>query len=149
MRWSTIVGGTDRLPVRAGALIVVNARRYALAPVHAALAIGHETGRPVRFVGRPDIAPVGAVARRLGGLLARPDEVAGALRAGELARDAGRDRRVHPRRVGRVDHRLDRRRRGDEVGGLPGGDGQLAVGHGRRGSRSALPCGRAAGGAAR
>ena len=38
----------------------------------------------MRFVGRPDIAPVGALARRLGGLLDRPDEVAGALRAGEL-----------------------------------------------------------------
>ena len=46
----------------------------------AALALPASTGRPVRFVGRPDAAPIGALARRLGGLLARPDEVAGALR---------------------------------------------------------------------
>jgi len=67
--------------------------------------IGHATGRTVRFVGRPDIAPVGAIARRLGGLLARPDEVAGALRAGELLVMPTAST-VHPRRVGRVDHRL-------------------------------------------
>ncbi len=105
LRWSTVVGGADHLPVRAGGLIVVNARRYALAPVHTALAITHATGRTVRFVGRPDVAPVGALARRMGGLLARPDEVAGALRAGELL-VMGATATVHPRRVGRVDHRL-------------------------------------------
>ncbi|HEU4841463.1 MAG TPA: hypothetical protein VFT09_08475 [Ilumatobacteraceae bacterium] len=105
LRWSTVVGGADHLPVRAGGLIVVNARRYALAPVHAALAITHVTGRAVRFVGRPDVAPLGALARRMGGLLARPDEVAGALRAGELL-VMGTSATVHPRRVGRVDHRL-------------------------------------------
>lgn len=105
LRWHTVIGGVDRLPGRAGALIVVNARRYALAPVHAALAITRETGRPVRFVGRPDVAPVGALARRLGGLLARPDELTGALRAGELL-VMGAATTLHPRRVGRVDHRL-------------------------------------------
>ena len=105
LRWHVVVGGEDRLPARAGALIVVNARRYALAPVFAALSLGAATGRPVRFVGRPDAAPVGALARRLGGLLARPDEVAGALRAGELL-VMGADPTWQPRRVGRVDHRL-------------------------------------------
>ena len=100
-----MVGGAERLPVRAGALIVVNARRYALAPIFTALALTEATGRPVRFVGRPDIAPVGAFARRLGGLLDRPDEVAGALRAGELV-VMGAHPTLHPRRVGRVDHRL-------------------------------------------
>jgi hypothetical protein len=105
LRWSAVIGGADRLPVRAGALIVVNARRYALAPLHAALALTRATGRPVRFVGRPDVAPLGALARRLGGLLARPDEVAGALRAGEvLVMPASA--MLHPRRVGRVDHRV-------------------------------------------
>jgi hypothetical protein len=59
----------------------------------------------VRFVGRPDVAPTGALARRLGGLLARPDEVAGALRHGELLVMAAAPT-IHPRRVGRVDHAL-------------------------------------------
>jgi hypothetical protein len=105
VRWRTSIGGADRLPVRAGALIVVNARRYALAAPHAALAIGQATGRPVRFVGRPDTAPIGALARRLGGLLARPDEVAGALRRGELLVMPAQPT-MHPRHVGRVDHHL-------------------------------------------
>jgi hypothetical protein len=38
-------------------------------PLFAALAIGDATGRPVRFVGRPDIAPFGPLLQRLGGLL--------------------------------------------------------------------------------
>jgi hypothetical protein len=105
LRFRMVLGGIDHLPARAGALVVVNARRYALAPVYTALAIAHETGRATRFVGRPDIAPVGAFARRLGGLLARPDEIAGALRNGELL-VMGAAPTIHPRRVGRVDHRL-------------------------------------------
>jgi hypothetical protein len=42
------------------------------------------TGRFVRMAGVPDIVPVGPAWRRLGGVLARPDEVAGLLRAGEM-----------------------------------------------------------------
>lgn len=105
VRWNTMVAGAERLPERAGALIVVNARRYALSPIFTALSLTHTTGRAVRFVGRPDVAPVGAFVRRLGGLLERPDEIAGALRAGELV-VIGAGRELHPRRVGRVDHRL-------------------------------------------
>ena len=87
---------------RTGALIVVNARRYALTPVFTALALTARPGRPVRFVGRPDIAPMGAFARRLGGLLDRPDEVAGALRAGELLVIGARPELAPaPRRSGR------------------------------------------------
>ena len=105
LRWRTVVGGAGRLPVRAGGLIVVNSWRLSLTPLHAALVISRETGRVVRFVGRPDVAPIGALARRLGGLLARPDEVAGALRAGELL-VVGATPTIQPRRVGRVDHAL-------------------------------------------
>ncbi len=105
LRWNTVIGGVDRLPVRAGALIVVNTRRWSLAPIQAALTITRETGRVVRFVGRPDTAPIGALARRLGGLLARPDEVTGALRAGEVLVMSASPT-LHPRRVGRVDHAL-------------------------------------------
>ena len=100
-----VIGGAERLPSRAGALLVVNERRWSFAAAHAAIALSRETGRVVRFVGRPDIAPVGALARRLGGLLARPDEVAGALRAGELL-VLPAAATFHPRRVGRVDHAL-------------------------------------------
>ena len=107
-----MIGGVDRLPVRAGALVVVNTRRWSLAPIQAALAITRETGRVARFVGRPDTAPIGALARRLGGLLARPDEVAGALRAGELLVHVGvADDAPPPRRARRP--RARRRRGGD------------------------------------
>ena len=76
LRWDATIGGAEVLPERGPALIVVNSRRFALAPWFVALALSQRTGRPVRFVGRPDTAPFGALARRLGGLLARPDEVA-------------------------------------------------------------------------
>ena len=81
LRWNVTVGGDQLLPRRKGALIVVNARTLALAPVFAALARCEIVDRPVRFVGRPDTAPVGAFMRRIGGLLDHPDEVAGALAA--------------------------------------------------------------------
>ena len=84
LRWSVSVGGDQHLPRRQGALIVVNARRFALAPILAAFAISETVDRPVRFVGRSDTAPLGPLGRRIGGLLDHPDEVFGALRAGEL-----------------------------------------------------------------
>lgn len=105
LRWRTLVGGQSHLPTRSGALIVVNNRRWSLAAPFVAVSLTEATGRPVRFIGRPDAAPVGALARRLGGLLDRPDEVAGALRAGELVVLAS-GAEFHPRRVGRVDHRI-------------------------------------------
>lgn len=105
LRWSITVGGHHHLPKRAGALIVVNARRFALAPVYTALAVGGAVGRPVRFVGRPDTAPAGPFLQRLGGLISRPDELANALRSGELV-VMGTDHTMHPRRSGHVDHHL-------------------------------------------
>ena len=104
-RWAVAVGGAERLPARAGALVAVNARRYALAPVFTALALTRATGRPVRFVGRPDTAPVGALMRRLGGLLEHPDEVRNALHAKQIV-VIGSRRELHARRVGRIDHLL-------------------------------------------
>lgn len=105
LRWDIAVGGADRLPRRAGALVVTNARRYALAPIFTAFALTRALDRPVRFVGRPDDAPVGDFARRIGGLLDRPEEIRGALRAGELV-VMGAAPHAGPRAVGTIDHRL-------------------------------------------
>jgi len=105
LRWHTSVGGADRLPKRAGALIVVNARRYAMAPLFASLALGAATDRPVRFVGRPDVAPVGPMMQRLGALLPVDAEIVGALRAGELV-VIGASHEYTNRRTGVIDHRL-------------------------------------------
>lgn len=105
LRWDVTVGGDQRLPRRKGALIVVNARTRALAPIYSALALSEAVDRPVRFVGRPDSAPVGPLLRRIGGLLDHPDEVAGALAAGQLViMGAAHNERL--RKVGRVDHAL-------------------------------------------
>ena len=101
VRWDVSVGGSQYLPRRKGALIVVNARRFALSPIYAALALGSTLNQPVRFVGRPDTAPVGAFSRRIGGLLDHPDEVAGALAGGQLV-VMGAEHGT----VGRVDHTL-------------------------------------------
>ena len=105
IRWDVTTGGADHLPKRIGALIVVNARKYALTAVYAALAISRAVDRPVRFVGRSDVAPIGPFARRLGALLDHPDEVYGALRAGELVVMTSAST-GNPRDVGLVDHAL-------------------------------------------
>ena len=105
LRWSVSVGGAEHVPKRAGALIVVNARRFALAPIFSALAIGGAVDRPVRFVGRPDIAPVGPMMQRLGGLLPIEAEIEAALRAGELI-VLGSDHENTNRHTGWIDHRL-------------------------------------------
>ncbi len=105
VRWDVTLGGDQHLPRRTGALLVVNARRWALTSLFTAFAVGRAIDRPVRFVGRDDAGVGGAVARRLGGLLDHPDEVHGALRAGELvvmSTTATSD----TRRVGRIDHTL-------------------------------------------
>jgi len=83
LRWDVSVGGAEHIR-RGGGLIVINTRRYALAPIFAALALSDALHRPVRFVGRPDIVPFGPALRRAGGLLAQPAEIAGAIRAGQL-----------------------------------------------------------------
>jgi hypothetical protein len=105
LRWDVTVGGDQRLPRRKGALIVVNARARALAPIYSALALSEVVDRPVRFVGRPDTAPVGAFLRRIGALLDHPDEVAGALAADQLVIMAA-EHNQRLRQVGRVDHAL-------------------------------------------
>ncbi len=105
LRWSISIGGHEHVPKRGGALIVVNARRFALAPIFAALAIGGAVDRPVRFVGRPDIAPFGPMMQRLGGLLPIEAELEGALRAGELI-VLGSEHEASNRTTGWIDHRL-------------------------------------------
>jgi hypothetical protein len=102
LRWNVSVGGTHHLPTRTGALLVTNARRFSLSSVYAALALSEASGRPVRFVGRPDISPIGPMMRRLGGLLARPDEVETALREHQLVVLSAAGTRS-PRHAGAID----------------------------------------------
>lgn len=105
LRWDVSTGGDQHLPKRRGALVVVNAPQLSLAPIFSAFAISEAIDRPVRFVGRRDADPVGALERRLGGLLDHPDEVAGALRADQVV-VMGATHRAGTRDVGAVDHTL-------------------------------------------
>jgi hypothetical protein len=105
LRWDVSVGGAHHLPNRGGALLVTNSRRFSLSSVYTAWALSRETGRPVRFGGRPDIAPLGSLMQRLGGLLDKPEEIRGALRAGELVVVSAKST-TNPRHAGPVDHAL-------------------------------------------
>ena len=105
LRWSVSVGGTEHIPERAGALLVTNTRRVSMSQIYVSWAIARELGRPVRFVGRPDIAPIGPFLRRLGALLHDPEEVRGALRHGELVL-LGAAPTGHPRHAGVIDHEI-------------------------------------------
>lgn len=105
LRWEMTTGGLHHLPARAGALLVTNERRFSWSPLYVAFALSTATGRPVRFVGRPDHAPLGAALRRIGALLHDADEVHGALKHGELV-VLGADATSHPRCAGPVDHEI-------------------------------------------
>lgn len=105
LRWSVSVAGAHHLPERAGALLVTNTRRGSWSQLYVAWALARATNRPVRFVGRPDVAPIGPFLRRLGALLRNPTEVEGALRAGELVVFPATPTR-HPRHAGAVDHEV-------------------------------------------
>jgi hypothetical protein len=105
LRWDVSVGGIHHLPKRGGALLVTNSRRFSLSSIYTAWALSEATGRPVRFGGRPDIAPIGPLLQRLGGLLNKPEEIRGALRAGELVVVSAKGT-SNPRHAGPIDHEL-------------------------------------------
>lgn len=100
LRWDVVVGGASNLPVEGPALVVANTPTLA-SPLVIAHALQQATGRAVRFTGLPDVAPIGPILRKLGGVLARPDGVAGLLQAGHVVgvfcdRDIRRGVRVGP-----------------------------------------------------
>ena len=117
LRWDVATGGDQRLPRRAGALVVVNAPSWSYSTVFTAFAISEAIDRPVRFVGRSDIPVIHSFDRRIGGLLDHPDEVSGALRSDEivvLGVGTGRGSRS----VGGVDHTIVGRGADDRDAGL-------------------------------
>lgn len=84
LRWDIIVEHVDRLPGLGGALLVYNRRFGVSEPWVLARGVRRASGRFVRTVGVPDVAPLGPALRRFGGVLDRTDEVTGLLRAGQL-----------------------------------------------------------------
>lgn len=84
LRWDIEVQGADQLPAVGGAVLVFNRRFGVSEPWVVARGIRQATGRFVRTVGVPDVAPIGPFVRRFGGVLDRTDEIAGLLRSGQL-----------------------------------------------------------------
>ena len=84
VRWHATVDGGDLVPEHGPAMLVFN-RRFGLSePFVLSRGVRQVTNRYVRVAGVPDVAPVGPLLRRLGGVLQRTDEVAGLLRADHL-----------------------------------------------------------------
>lgn len=84
LRWDIAVDGAARLSAVGGAVLVFNRRFGWSEPWVLARGVRQASGRFVRTVGVPDVAPVGPLLRRFGGVLDRGDEIAGLLRAGQL-----------------------------------------------------------------
>ena len=84
LRWSIAVDGERCIPDDGPAVLVSERRLSASEPAVVARAVRRSSGRIVRVVGIPDVAPVGPVLRRFGGVVDHPAEVASLLRAGEL-----------------------------------------------------------------
>lgn len=106
LRWDVTVGGAARLPATGAALVVVNTRRYALTPLWTSLALGAAIGRPVRFTGRPSGPGISSGLQRIGALLSVDDDVAGAMRGGQIVVVGAEPASMS--RCGRVDDRLIR-----------------------------------------
>ena len=81
-RWQISVNGSEHIPGEGAAVLVANRRLGMSEPFAVASAVWQATGRIVRVLGVPDIAPIGPVLRRMGAVQDRPDELAGVLRAG-------------------------------------------------------------------
>lgn len=84
MRWKVDIRGQEAIPKEGPAVIVANRRFGISEPVALGRGIRLATGRRVRFLGIPDVAPVGPVLRRMGGALNRPEEMASLLRMGHV-----------------------------------------------------------------
>lgn len=84
LRWAVDVTGSHFVPA-SGPVLVVFSRRWGLSePAVLAHGLRRATGRRVRVAGAPDVAPIGVMARRLGGVGSHPADLAGVLQAGEL-----------------------------------------------------------------
>jgi hypothetical protein len=112
LRWDIEVHGAHQLPTVGGAVLVFNRRFGVSEPWVVARGIRQATGRFVRTVGVPDVAPVGPLVRRFGGVLDRADEITGLLRAGQLvglpmARDVRSRERVGSLEVDRIEPAIE------------------------------------------
>lgn len=84
LRWSISVEGEDAIAEGPALLVAPLRLRAPTEPVVLAAAVFRSVGRPLRLLGVPDVAPVGPLLRRFGGVVDHPAEAAALLRAGHL-----------------------------------------------------------------
>jgi hypothetical protein len=84
LRWSISVEGEDEIAEGPALLVAPLRLRAPTEPVVLAAAVFRAVGRPLRVLGVPDVAPVGPLLRRFGGVVDHPAEAAALLRAGNL-----------------------------------------------------------------
>lgn len=82
LRWRVEVRGVEHVPAQGPVLFVTNRRVGIEEPLVLARGIRRATGRRTRFLGIPDVAPLGPALRRIGGAVGRADELSSLLRAG-------------------------------------------------------------------
>ncbi|MEJ5254590.1 MAG: hypothetical protein WHS89_04505 [Acidimicrobiales bacterium] len=78
------VRGGEQLPEVGSALVVADRRLALWERLVLATAVANEAHRPVRFAGVPDVAPLGPLLRRVGGVPESPADLRGLLRSGEV-----------------------------------------------------------------
>lgn len=100
LRWRVELSGAEHIPVSGPAVLVANRRIGDQEPLVLARGVRRATGRRVRFLGIPDIAPLGPALRRVGGAVGRPEELASLLRAGHVCTVPLSRRLRHRRRAG-------------------------------------------------
>lgn len=84
VRWAVDLEGALHLPVEGPAVLVYNRRAGVSERSVLSTAIHQATSRVARHPGISDRTPIGPLLRRVGGVLGRPDEIAGLLRGGRL-----------------------------------------------------------------
>jgi hypothetical protein len=83
-RWSISVEGEDAIAEGPALLVAPRRLRAPTEPMVVAAAVFRSVGRPLRVLGIPDVAPIGPMLRRFGGVVDHPAEAAALLRAGHL-----------------------------------------------------------------
>ncbi|HEX9683860.1 MAG TPA: hypothetical protein VGA13_12320 [Acidimicrobiales bacterium] len=84
LRWNIEVKNAGVVPAIGPAVIVANRRFGVSEPIVLGRGVRLATGRRARFLGVPDIAPVGPILRRVGGAVDRPEELHSLLRLGHV-----------------------------------------------------------------
>jgi 1-acyl-sn-glycerol-3-phosphate acyltransferase len=96
------VVGAENVPGDGPAVLVANRRWGVVEPAVIGRAVRDATGRRMRFVGLPDVAPLSTLLRRAGAVVNTPAEIASLLRAGHVVGQPLSVRMGHPPMAGNL-----------------------------------------------